>query len=371
MAFTWRLLRYYGVMQADPPPPPAPGPIDVHIDLSGLANLIWQSFIDHIGDVGNAAWTGIVEHLPQIGTSIWTPLSSTLETALHGAAVSVWAATFGQVANIYGQLPPEWTTDSPVYRAIATDPLPIAVGGATLALALLGLRTLLGAMVGGDSVITHISGRLIPAVFLCLAYPVLVVRAVQLLNAAAGAVGTQAALATLVEFPQVAGTGADLPILALWVLLIWYGLKLLLRLIYSIFRFTVALVFGPVAIILWAIPQTEWLTWFWLRELVGWGTTPLLVSVCLAIAVPLALGRSGFLAAAAFGIAGFMAAHDLVGLLSLANNGRGVASPLAYVRMAAGAAGGGGVSAGAQAAAMRSFAASERAAATERYFGYD
>jgi hypothetical protein len=26
------------------------------IDLSGLATLIWQSFIDHIGDVGAAVW---------------------------------------------------------------------------------------------------------------------------------------------------------------------------------------------------------------------------------------------------------------------------------------------------------------------------
>lgn len=91
---------------------------------------------------------------------------------------------------------------------------------------------------------------------------------------------------------------------------------------YSLFRFLPALVFGPVAIILWAIPQTEWVIWFWLGELVGWGTMPLLVTVCLALALPLAAGRSGFLAAAAFGVAGLMAAHDVAGLHSLAH-GRG------------------------------------------------
>jgi hypothetical protein len=82
-------------------------------------------------------------------------------------------------------------------------------------------------------------------------------------------------------------------------------------------------VFGPVALILYAIPQCEWVTWFWLREVVGWATTPLLVTACLAMAIPLASGRAGFLAAAAFGIAGFQAAYDLVGLFSYARGGGG------------------------------------------------
>jgi hypothetical protein len=322
-----------GFAQTDPTPTPTPGgggggPVDVHIDLSGLAALIWQTLIDHIADVGNA---------------IWTPLSLWLASGIHGAAVAIWNATFGAMANFVGQLPPELTYDNSAYKAIATDPLPVAVGGATLALVLLGLRTLLGSMVGRDHVITHVTGRLIPAVLLALAYPVLIVRAVQLINVAAGAVGAQGAvnaLADVAEDPSRIATNAAL--LLLWVLLLWFGLRLLLRVAYSLIRFTVALVFGPVAIILWAIPQTEWVTWFWLRELVGWGTTPLLVTVALAIAVPMATGHSGDLVAIAFGIAGFQAAHDLVGVLSYARGGNH-GGPLGYVRMAAGAAHGGGV----------------------------
>jgi hypothetical protein len=184
--------------QSDPPPTSAPGPIDVHIDLSGLANLIWQSFIDHIGDVGTAVWSGIRDHLPEIGMAIWTPLGN----FLHDAARAVWDGVWHSSINIVTQIPADLTYNSPAYRAIATNPVPLAVGGATLALVLLGLRTLFGSMVGRDHVLTHVTGRLIPAVFLTLAYPVLVVRAVQLLNAAAGAVGLQAAVSTLVEFPQ-------------------------------------------------------------------------------------------------------------------------------------------------------------------------
>jgi hypothetical protein len=52
------------------------------------------------------------------------------------------------------------------------------------------------------------------------------------------------------------------------------------------------------------------------------------VTVALAIAIPLVLGRGGTLAAVAFGIAGFQAAYDLVGLLSLAQWGDGGRSAL-------------------------------------------
>ena len=125
-------------------------------------------------------------------------------------------------------------------------------------------------------------------------------------------------MAALLEFPAAPVVALTIPYMFLWVVLIYYAVRLLLRLAYSIFRLVVALVFGPVALILWAIPQTEWVTWFWLREVLAWSTTPLLVTVCLAVAIPLASGRSGFLAAAVFGIAGFQAAYDLVGLLGLA-----------------------------------------------------
>src|SRR5713226_2628215 len=200
-------------MQADPPPPPAqPGPINIQIDLSGLANLIWQSFIDHIGDVGTAVWTGIRDHLGEIGNAILVPL----EAALHNAAGAIWDAAWQSSANIVTQLPPDLTYNFGPYRAVASDPIPLAVGGATLALVLLGLRTLLGSMVGRDHVITHMTGRLIPSVFLVLAYPFLVARGVQLLNAAAGAIGTRAAVSTLIEYPEVSAMAADPAMMVLW-----------------------------------------------------------------------------------------------------------------------------------------------------------
>jgi hypothetical protein len=274
-----------------------------------------------------------------------------VEDALRNAAQAIWDSAWGSSANIVTQVPPDLTYNASWYRAIATDPVPVAVGGATLAIVLLGLRTVLGSAVGRDHVITHISGRLIPAVFLTLAYPVLVVRGIELLNAAATALGSTAIgggvadsikTGLLLSVPTPATAPLLIAYLLLWILLIYFGVRLLVRLAYSLFRLLVALVFGPVAIILWAIPQTEWVTWIWLRELVGWATAPLLVTACLAMAIPLAGLHGGFLAGAVFALAGLMAAYDLVGVLSLAHGGRAVGmNPLAYARMGVRASSGG------------------------------
>jgi hypothetical protein len=358
------MMHLYGeiLMQEQPQPPPQqPGPIDVHIDLSGLANLIWSALLDHLGDLGNAIWSNLLPNLPALAGQVL----ALLEDALRNAAQAIWDAAWGSSANIVTQIPPDLTYNASWYRAVATDPMPIAVGGATLALVLLGLRTLFGSMVGRDHVITHVTGRLIPAVFLTLAYPVLVVRAIELLNAAASALG-KAAIGGGIAAGLKTGIVLSLPVpplpallipyLLLWLLLIYFGVRLLVRLAYSIFRLLVALVFGPVALILWAIPQTEWVTWFWLRELVGWATTPLLVTACLALAIPLASLHSGILAGAVFSLAGLMAAYDLVGLLGLSHGGGGHGlSPLGYARLAAraGAGGGGGGAAAASAPAIR------------------
>ena len=215
--------------QAGQQPPAQPaGPVDVHLDLSGLANLIWQQLLAHLGDIGAAIWQGLRDHLGEIGQALWTPLSAWLVDGLREAAQATWDGIFGAVPLLLSQLPAELTYNLPAYRAIATDPLPVAVGGATLALVLLGLRTGLGALVGRDHVLTHVTGRLIPATFLALAYPILVVRAIGVLNAAAAAVPSRT-LTSLVTFPALSNPQLLLPYLLLWGLLIFFGVRLLVR----------------------------------------------------------------------------------------------------------------------------------------------
>jgi hypothetical protein len=77
---------------------------------------------------------------------------------LRDSARAVWDGIWHSSVNIVTQVPADLTYNLPAYRAIATDPLPLAISGATLALVLLGLRTLLGSMVGRDHVIPTLRG---------------------------------------------------------------------------------------------------------------------------------------------------------------------------------------------------------------------
>jgi hypothetical protein len=328
---------------AEPTPTPPGGgegpTIDIHLDLSGLAELIWRWLIDHIGELG---W------------AVWLPLEQTLRAAAQAAAQAIWDAAWNSTANIITQLPPDLTYNFGPYRAVAVDPTALAIGGAMLAVVLLGLRTMLGSIVGQDHMVSHILGRLVPAVFLTLAYPVLIARGVGLLNQVATSLGSGPIGAALVpSLPPPPVPHLAIPWVVLWLLLIYYAIRLLIRLAYSIFRFLVALLFGPVALILWAIPQTEWITRLWIGELLGWGTTPLLVTACLALALPMASGREGFLGAAVFGIAGMQAAYDLVGLLAFGRARGGSLFPVPYAAIRGGvAAATGGAGAGVAAASI-------------------
>lgn len=325
---------------------PAPPPPTIKIDLSGLAALIWQWFIDHIGDVGGAAWAALKPQLGDVGQTLWTPFTAWIESGVHASAEATWNAMFPTIATLMFQLPAALTTNLPAYRAIAMDPLPVAVGGATLALVLLGLRTLFGAMIGRDHVVTHIAARVLPATAMAAGYLVLVGFALGLINTLGATVGPQA-FAGMLAFPSAPNPALILPYVGLWLFLIWFAVRLMIRLTYGLMRFLIALVFGPVALILWAIPQTEWVTGFWLREFIGWGTSPLLVVVAVSLAIPLAAGQAGFLGAVLFGIGGLQVAHDVVGLLSAARSGGGgwFGGVVAAARLGARAAGPAGAAA--------------------------
>jgi hypothetical protein len=222
--------------QQQPPPPSSPPAVDIHIDLSGIAELIWRWFMDHIGE---------------LGTAILIPL----ESALRAAAQAVWDAVWHSSTNILTQIPPDLSYNFGPYRAVATNPVPLAVGGATLALVLLGLRTIAGTLVGRDNLVNHVLTRLIPAVFLTLAYPVLVARGIGLVNTAAEALGSAAigggvasGIGRLLIFQAPGALPLLLPYMTVWLLLIYYGVRLLIRLPCGLFRLLVVTAQGRASI---------------------------------------------------------------------------------------------------------------------------
>jgi len=132
-------------LQADPVP-------SFTIDMSGLANNIWKSLMDHLGELGNAIWTDLRPNLGAIGSAIWTDLAQWMYSLLRGLLLTMWNATLLPI--------PHSTTDDfgPV-QAMLPGTGAVAAAGITLALALVGLRTILDAVWGRHSLADYLLGR--------------------------------------------------------------------------------------------------------------------------------------------------------------------------------------------------------------------
>jgi hypothetical protein len=109
---------------------------EITIDLGGLANAIWSSVLDHLGELGTAIWTNLAPQLPTIGNAIWTVLGQWMYELMRGLLLTLWNATLLPILHT--------TTDEfgPV-QAMLPGTGALAAAGITLALALLGLRTIL------------------------------------------------------------------------------------------------------------------------------------------------------------------------------------------------------------------------------------
>jgi hypothetical protein len=127
---------------------------EITIDLGGLANAIWTSLLDHLGELGTTIWTNLAPQLLTIGNAIWTDLGQWMYGLMRGLLLTLWNAT---------PLPiPHSTTDEfgPVQAMIPSTGA-IAAAGITLALALLGVRTILRGSAGYNLFADYLLGRFV------------------------------------------------------------------------------------------------------------------------------------------------------------------------------------------------------------------
>ncbi len=149
-----------------------------------------------------------------------------------------------------------------------------------------------------------------------------------------------------------------------------FGVRLWCKLASNVVHVCVAIIWSPVALVCGLIPESSWVAGVWVREFTGRLAGAVLATIATAVGLALALGHPGLLATAG-GVAGFMAAHDLVDWLAR-TPGSHMGGILGMgLRLAAVGSGGGAAGAAAQAAAMRAFDRSEQARATQAFYGFD
>jgi hypothetical protein len=293
--------------QAAGAPDPSGGGGDspgVTIDLSGLADAIWHSLISHLGDVGNAIWGGLVPQLPMIGAELWKDLGQWLYSLLRDLLLTVWNATLLPI--------PHSTTDEfgPV-QAMLPGTGAVAAAGITLALGLLGLKTLLRGSAGYSPLADYLLGRFIVWVAILSFLPWMIGHAIDLEQQLARSVA-------------VADIGGILPEIATpnpiaLLLMLVLGLRLWVKLASNVVHVAVAIVWSPVAAVCGLIPATQHIAVFWLHEFFGRLAGAVLATIATGVGLALALSNAGghngdF---AIFGAAGaFVAAYDLVDWLA-------------------------------------------------------
>lgn len=285
-------------------PPGGDGAPNITIDLSGLANSIWNSLMDHLGDLGSAIWTKLQPNLGAIGSAIWTDLAQWMYSLLRGLLLAIWNATLLPI--------PHDTTDEfgPV-QAMLPSVGALAGAGITLALALLGLRTILRGMTGHNLLVDYLLGRFLVWVAVLSLLPWLIGHSIDVEQQLARSV----AIADLVGIlPEQAAPNP----LALFVMVI-LGLRLWLKLASNVVHVAVAVVWSPVAAICGLIPETSHIASFWVHEFFGRLAGAVLATIATGVGLGLALTNAGGSNAdfAIFGVAGaFVAAHDLVDWLA-------------------------------------------------------
>lgn len=324
-------------MQATPATTPTtttPSAPTFNIDLSGLADGMWNALTSHMNGIATAAWTSF---------SQW------LYSLLRGMFLGIWNATLLPI--------PHSVTDqfSPVQTIFAASTT-IAAAGVVLAVVLLGLRTIVRGITGRGGILDEIMGRLLVYASVLSMLPWIISHAIDIEQKLAMSIAI-GSLATIL--PAVTPAANPLSL----VLMLLCGLRLWLKLASNVVHVAVAVAWAPVAMFCGLMPETAWVASLWTREFVGRLAGAVLATLASAIGLGLVLTGSGDFAV--FGVAGaFNAAADLVDWLAR-TPGSGMGGMLGMgMRLGMGMMGGGG------AAALPAIPANQLTTVADRY-GYD
>src|SRR5215471_6226527 len=201
------------------------------------------------------------ELIPQITAKFFDAIAKVLNDMLHGTFDGLWSSS----ANVVGRTDPNMTwAFGPVHDQVAsveTAARAILIFG----LVLLGLKSMLGAVSTRHAdVISEFVGGALMAAIAVAAFPLLIPQLIELTNVAAGAVGK----ADISRYVQSSGANNPLIQVVLFIILLFFAFRLLLRCVWRVLFLAVMLPVGVLACALYAIPATRWVLMWWARM---WG----------------------------------------------------------------------------------------------------
>jgi hypothetical protein len=297
-------------------PPDQPSQPIINIDFGPLIDLLRQ-----IADAVNP--------------TIFVPAAvqafgNLMYSAIRNLFVAIWN---GLLLSIPHELSDRF---APVV-AMMPNPGAIAVGGLTLAIALLGLSTYVRGITGRGGIFGVILGRVMVYTAVLSILPWIISRAIDIEQQVASRVAISGLISIIPDTPSF--IGLDM-LIALFFMFI-FGVRLWLKLASNIIHIMVAIVWAPIALVCGLIPESSWVAELWIREFTGRLAGAVLATIATALGLALALTKQDLIAIV-FAASAFLAAHDLVDWLAR-TPGSHMGGVVGFgARLVLGAAGGGG-----------------------------
>jgi hypothetical protein len=256
--------------------------------------------------------------IPQLVGYFFDAIGTTLNNTMHKAFDGVW----GSSANIVGQTAMDSTWN---FGPIHDQVLQVQSGARAvllLALVLLGCKSMLGGIVPRHSdVVSEAVNGVLAAVIMVAAFPVLVPQLIDVTNTMATTVGT-------VDLSKYMSNGFggqnSLVEAVLFIILVFFGLRLLFWSAWRIMVLAVLLPVGMFAAAAYALPFMRWLFVWWAKVWGGLLLAQIPSVLALTIGAQLFAHGSGVMAFM-FSIAAMQVAVDVYKILPGANGGGGSA----------------------------------------------
>ena len=249
-------------------------------------------------------WANLI---PQLVGYFFDAIGKFLTDTLHTAFDGLW----GSGANVIGRTDPAMTWDfAPVHdQVLIVQSAARAV--LIFALIIVGLRGMLSSIVPRQpNMLAEFVNGMIGATIMVAAFPLVVPQLIEFTNEAATAVGR----ADLASYMSTAGISNPLIQGVLFVILLSFAIRLLIRAVWRIGFLAVLLPVGMAACALYALPQTRWVLSWWARAWGGMLLAQIPSVMALSIGAQLFAHGTG-LGAFVYSIAFLQLATDLYSLI--------------------------------------------------------
>jgi hypothetical protein len=255
-------------------------------------------------------WSTLV---PQLVNYFFDAIGRVLTDTLHSTFDGIW----GSSANVVGQtdLAMTWGFGpvSEQVQAVQSAARVVLV----FALIVVGLRGMLSGIVPRQpNMLAEFINGVVAAVIMVAAFPLLVPQVINFTNQAANAVGR----ANLSEYLSTGGGTSPVIQAVLFVILLLFALRLLVKAVWRIGFLAVLLPVGMFACALYALPQARWILGWWVRVWGGMLLAQIPSVLALSIGTQL-FAHGGGLGAFVYSIAFLQLATDLYSLIPFGGTG--------------------------------------------------